>query len=74
VEVVCIGGAGLEDPAGLATRRYGARPGTAYLLRPDQHVCARWHAPGEAGVRAALEKACGLTARPSPAGLIPQPC
>ena len=39
--------------------RYDARPGTAYLIRPDQHVCARWRAPSEAGVRAALARACG---------------
>ena len=32
----------LRDAEGLATRRYDARPGTCYLIRPDQHVCARW--------------------------------
>ncbi len=32
----------LHDHAGLAAERYDARPGTAYLIRPDQHVCARW--------------------------------
>jgi 3-(3-hydroxy-phenyl)propionate hydroxylase len=32
----------LEDGGGLAASRYDARPGSFYLLRPDQHVCARW--------------------------------
>ena len=52
--------ADLIDARGLAARRLDARPGTSYLLRPDQHVCARWR-PDEAGVRAAL-KACGAAA------------
>ncbi len=42
---------------GLAAARYDARPGTVYLLRPDQHVCARWRAPAAADVAAALKKA-----------------
>ena len=36
------GAIGVADPEGLVAARYAARPGTAYLLRPDQHVCARW--------------------------------
>jgi 3-(3-hydroxy-phenyl)propionate hydroxylase len=32
----------LQDHEGLASKRYDARDGTCYLLRPDQHVCARW--------------------------------
>jgi 3-(3-hydroxy-phenyl)propionate hydroxylase len=32
----------LEDAQGLLAQRFDARPGTVYLLRPDQHVCARW--------------------------------
>jgi 3-(3-hydroxy-phenyl)propionate hydroxylase len=30
------------DAAGRVMRRYGARSGTVYVLRPDLHVCARW--------------------------------
>jgi len=32
----------LHDHAGLVAARYEARPGTVVLLRPDQHVAARW--------------------------------
>lgn len=32
----------IEDSQGFVNERYAARPGTFYLLRPDQHVCARW--------------------------------
>jgi 3-(3-hydroxy-phenyl)propionate hydroxylase len=33
----------LTDPTGRVRERYGiAQDGGAYLLRPDQHVCARW--------------------------------
>jgi 3-(3-hydroxy-phenyl)propionate hydroxylase len=49
-----------QDPQGCLARRYDLRPGTAYLLRPDQHVCARWRRPAEAVVRAALARACAL--------------
>jgi 3-(3-hydroxy-phenyl)propionate hydroxylase len=41
----------------LAVQRYDAQPGTVYLLRPDQHVCARWRAPTAAQVRRALDHA-----------------
>ena len=49
-----------EDMEGLATRRYDAHTGTAYLLRPDQHVAARWRAPTVGDVRAALRCAQGV--------------
>jgi 3-(3-hydroxy-phenyl)propionate hydroxylase len=48
----------LADPDGHCRRRWGATvPGAACLLRPDQHVCARWLAPDPRGLRAALAAA-----------------
>jgi 3-(3-hydroxy-phenyl)propionate hydroxylase len=49
----------LVDAQGLAARRFDARPGTAYLLRPDQHVAARWRTIDAAAVRAAVARATG---------------
>jgi 3-(3-hydroxy-phenyl)propionate hydroxylase len=40
-----------------ALQRYDAKPGTVYLLRPDQHVCARWRQPDPGAVRAAIDHA-----------------
>ncbi len=48
------------DVDGLATRRYDLQPGTAYLIRPDQHVCARWRRPTAALVEAALQRALAI--------------
>ena len=48
------------DSAGLVARRYDGRPGTVVLLRPDQHVCARWRAPDTAALRQALRRALAL--------------
>ncbi len=41
----------------LAAQRYDAQPGTVVLLRPDQHVCARWRAPSAAAIRGACQRA-----------------
>jgi 3-(3-hydroxy-phenyl)propionate hydroxylase len=49
----------IEDAEGLLARRFDARPGTYYLLRPDQHVCARWRRFDVERVRAALARATG---------------
>jgi 3-(3-hydroxy-phenyl)propionate hydroxylase len=44
-------------PDGLAAQRYDAREGTCYLLRPDQHVAARWRHFHPDKLRAALARA-----------------
>jgi 3-(3-hydroxy-phenyl)propionate hydroxylase len=49
----------LVDPQGLVAKRYDATPGTTYLLRPDQHVVARWRTFDPAKLQAALARAMG---------------
>jgi 3-(3-hydroxy-phenyl)propionate hydroxylase len=49
-------GRDLHDPKGVLTSRYDGRPGTVYLLRPDQHVAARWRGYDEGRIRAALKR------------------
>jgi 3-(3-hydroxy-phenyl)propionate hydroxylase len=40
--------------------RYDAEPGTAYLLRPDGYVAARFRHPTRSALDAALARASGL--------------
>ncbi|MEO6972544.1 MAG: FAD-dependent oxidoreductase [Rhodoferax sp.] len=47
----------LDAGSELAAQRYDAQPGTVYLLRPDQHVCARWRKPGAPEIKAAHNRA-----------------
>jgi 3-(3-hydroxy-phenyl)propionate hydroxylase len=47
----------LHDLDGHAFRRYDARHGTYYLIRPDQHVAARWRKFDANAVNAALARA-----------------
>ncbi len=53
--VLSVGG-DVEDAEGLLARRYDGQPGTVYLIRPDQHVAARWRRFDAAKVRAALRR------------------
>jgi len=55
----------LHDHTGTFARRYDARPGSAWLLRPDQHVCARWRKVDAADVASALDRACARDAEPA---------
>jgi 3-(3-hydroxy-phenyl)propionate hydroxylase len=63
---VLVGAAAAALPAGACAitaasaalaERYDARPGTVYLFRPDQHVCARWRAFDLTQTRAAIARA-----------------
>ena len=56
-----VEGTTLVDAEGLVARRYDLQPGGAVLLRPDQHVCARWRQPTAGGVRHAVERALAIT-------------
>ncbi|WP_235962604.1 FAD-dependent oxidoreductase [Jannaschia marina] len=49
-----------DDP--LARRYLGDAARAVYLLRPDQHVAARWGDPTPAGIGRALRHALGTTA------------
>ena len=49
-----------DDPSGaLASRYLGEATSAVYLVRPDQHVVARWESYDETALRAALRRACG---------------
>jgi len=49
-----------DDATGaLAARYLGDAASAVYLIRPDQHVAARWGGYDETALRAALRTACG---------------
>jgi 3-(3-hydroxy-phenyl)propionate hydroxylase len=51
----------LRDSAGLFAKRYDAANGSAYLLRPDGYVAARFKNPTSPAVRAAMARATART-------------
>jgi 3-(3-hydroxy-phenyl)propionate hydroxylase len=58
IGVIRIGGQ-YFDSAGLVATRYDAEPGTAYLLRPDGYVAARFRTPTRGAIDAAVKRASG---------------
>ena len=49
----------LSDSAGLFAQRYGATPGSAYLLRPDGYVAARFKHLTRGAIEQAVARASG---------------
>ncbi len=57
----------LGDPDGLVSARYDGYPGTTYLVRPDQHIAARFRYAQATDIQQALERAAGgLVKSPAP--------
>ena len=52
-------GRDVVDVDGLMAARYDGLPGTVYLLRPDQHVAARWRRFDVLRIQAAIARALG---------------
>ncbi len=44
VAKITVVGKDIDDTDGLLTERFDGKAGAVYLLRPDQHVAARWRA------------------------------
>lgn len=72
LRITAVGGAfagadqTLADSGGRARAKYGVgADGAAYLLRPDQHVCARWRALDVDRLEAALLRALGAGVHPN---------
>jgi 3-(3-hydroxy-phenyl)propionate hydroxylase len=45
------------DREGVFTQRLDAKPGSTYLVRPDQHLCARWRTFDQSALAAARRRA-----------------
>ncbi|MCL4767988.1 MAG: FAD-dependent oxidoreductase [Hyphomicrobiaceae bacterium] len=60
-------GRDLEDPQGLVSQRLDARAGSTYVVRPDQHLAARFRSYDPAWVAAAIARASGRTSESSEA-------
>jgi 3-(3-hydroxy-phenyl)propionate hydroxylase len=55
-------GKDLIDVKGLLKTRFDGRPGTVYLIRPDQHVAARWRQFDVKAIQQAIQRSLTLTA------------
>jgi 3-(3-hydroxy-phenyl)propionate hydroxylase len=53
-------GSDLADIQGLVAQRFDGQDGTVYLIRPDQHVAARWRSFDSNKVQAAMKRCLAL--------------
>ena len=61
VALSCLRLGSADDPTGALSSRYlGSADQAVYLIRPDQHVAARWDRFDAAALRSAIRRACGL--------------
>ena len=58
-EAVVVG-RDIADSRGMATERLGGAPGVTYVLRPDQHIAARFRTFDAEAVRGAAARAMGM--------------
>jgi 3-(3-hydroxy-phenyl)propionate hydroxylase len=61
LDVLTVGEAhaNIFDKHGLLKKHYDAEPGTFYLIRPDQHIAARWRKFEPNKIQLAMLKASG---------------
>jgi len=54
-------GRDFEDPNGLVMARYAPHGEATYLIRPDQHVAARWRAPSPETIQHAWRRSLAVS-------------
>jgi 3-(3-hydroxy-phenyl)propionate hydroxylase len=61
IEILSVGkdSANIIDKNGLIEKHYDAKPGTFYLIRPDQHIAARWRSFDSNKIEKALARVIG---------------
>ena len=57
----------LGDDKGVLAERYDLRESAVYLIRPDQHVAARWRKLDAGKIARALQRAIGAELQPEQA-------
>ena len=58
--VLQVASGSLQDAEGRLQERYDGKAGTVYLLRPDQHVAARWRAFDAIKIARAVKRCIGV--------------